>query len=112
MTLATLAAMALARDGLGLEGGALVTVSFLTLALAQIWHTFNMADPGQSPIVNDVPRNPYVWAAVLVCLALIGVACYVPPWPRCSSSRRLMRGPGPSCWRRACPPWSSEGLSR
>jgi P-type Ca2+ transporter type 2C len=79
MTLATLVAMALARDGLGLEGGAVVTVSFLTLALAQIWHTFNMADPGQPLIVNDVTRNPYVWGAVLVCLALIGVACYVPP---------------------------------
>ena len=79
MTLATLVAMALARDGFGLEGGAVVTVSFLTLALAQIWHTFNMADAGQPLIVNDVTRNPYVWGAVLVCLALIGVACYVPP---------------------------------
>jgi Ca2+-transporting ATPase len=79
MTLATLAAMTLARDGFGLEGGAIVTVSFLTLALAQIWHTFNMADAGQPRLVNDVTRNPYVWGAVLVCLALIGVACYVPP---------------------------------
>jgi Ca2+-transporting ATPase len=79
MTLATLAAMALARDGFGLEGGAVVTVSFLTLALAQIWHTFNMADPVQPLVVNDVTRNPYVWGAVLVCLVLIGIACYVPP---------------------------------
>jgi Ca2+-transporting ATPase len=79
MTLATLAAMALARDGFGLDGGAIVTVSFLTLALAQIWHTFNMVDPGQPLIVNDVTRNPYVWGAVLVCLVLIGIACYVPP---------------------------------
>jgi Ca2+-transporting ATPase len=78
MTLATLAAMALARDGIGLEGGAVVTVSFLTLALAQIWHTFNMADPGPPLLVNDVTRNPYVWGAVIVCLALIGAACYVP----------------------------------
>jgi Ca2+-transporting ATPase len=79
MTLATLAAMALARDGLGLGDDAVVTVSFLTLALAQIWHTFNMADPGQPLIVNDVARNPYVWGAVLICLALIGIACYVRP---------------------------------
>jgi Ca2+-transporting ATPase len=79
MTLATLVAMALARDGFGLEGGAVVTVSFLTLALAQIWHTFNMTDPGQPLLVNDVTRNPYVWGAVLVCLTLIGVACYLPP---------------------------------
>jgi Ca2+-transporting ATPase len=79
MTLATLAAMVLARDGLGLGGGAVVTVSFLTLALAQIWHVLNMADPGQPLLRNDVTRNPYVWGAVLVCLGLIGIACYLPP---------------------------------
>ncbi len=80
MTLATLAAMALARDGLALDAGAVVTVSFLTLALAQIWHTFNMADPGQPLLVNDVTRNPYVWGAVLLCVGLIAVACHVPPF--------------------------------
>jgi P-type Ca2+ transporter type 2C len=79
MMLATLAAMVLARDGLGLDGGAVVTLSFLTLALAQIWHVFNMADRGQPLLVNDVTRNPYVWGAVLLCLALIAVACYAPP---------------------------------
>ena len=51
----------------------------LTLALAQIWHVFNMADLSQPTFVNDVSRNPYVWGAVLVCLALIAVACYVTP---------------------------------
>jgi Ca2+-transporting ATPase len=79
MTVATLAAMALARNGVGLEGNAVVTVAFLTLALAQIWHVFNMADPDQPSFVNDVTRNPYVWGAVLVCLGLIAAACYVPP---------------------------------
>jgi Ca2+-transporting ATPase len=79
MMLATLTAMVLARDVMTLEGGAIVTVSFLTLAMAQIWHVFNMADPGQPLLVNDVTRNPYVWGAVLVCLGLIAAACYVPP---------------------------------
>jgi Ca2+-transporting ATPase len=78
MTVATLAAMALARH-LGLDGGTIVTVSFLTLALTQVWHTFNMADPGQPAFVNDTTRNPYVWGAVLICLVLIGLACYLPP---------------------------------
>jgi Ca2+-transporting ATPase len=83
MTVAALAATALARDGMGLGGNAVVTVAFLTLALAQIWHVFNMADnvtdSGQPPLVNDVTRNPYVWAAVLFCLGLIAAACYLPP---------------------------------
>jgi Ca2+-transporting ATPase len=38
-----------------------------------------MGDPGQPLLVNDVTRNPYVWGAVLLCLALIAVACYLPP---------------------------------
>ena len=79
MMLATLTAMVLARDVMTLEGSAIVTVSFLTLAMAQIWHVFNMADPGQPLLVNDVTRNPYVWGAVLACLGLIAAACYVPP---------------------------------
>jgi Ca2+-transporting ATPase len=83
MTLATLAAMVaaimLARDGTALDGTTIVTVSFSTLALAQLWHAFNMAEPGQPLLVNDVTSNPYVWGAVLVCLGLIAAACYVPP---------------------------------
>jgi Ca2+-transporting ATPase len=79
MTVATLAAMAIAANGMGLEAHAVVTVSFLTLALAQIWHVFNMTEPGQRAIRNDVTRNPYVWGAILICLALIALACYLPP---------------------------------
>jgi Ca2+-transporting ATPase len=78
MMLATLAAMAFGRDWMGLDAGSVVTISFLTLALAQIWHTFNMADLGQEPLVNDATRNPYVWAAVLVCVGLLALACYLP----------------------------------
>jgi Ca2+-transporting ATPase len=79
MMLATLTAMVVARDVLALEGTAIVTVSFLTLAMAQIWHVFNMANPGQPLFVNDVTRNPYVWGAALVCVGLIAAACNVPP---------------------------------
>jgi Ca2+-transporting ATPase len=76
---ATLAAMSIARDRLGLDAGNIVTVSFLTLALAQVWHVFNMTDPGQPLLVNDVTRNPYVWGAVALCIGLVAAACYVPP---------------------------------
>jgi Ca2+-transporting ATPase len=79
MMVATLAAMSIARDRLGLDAGNIVTVSFLTLALAQVWHVFNMTDPGQPLLVNDVTRNPYVWGAVALCIGLVAAACYVPP---------------------------------
>ncbi len=42
---AVLAALFWATQGLGLEGEAAVTVSFLTLAFGQLWHVFNMRQP-------------------------------------------------------------------
>ncbi|WP_372837320.1 cation-translocating P-type ATPase, partial [Puniceibacterium confluentis] len=42
---ATLAAFLVAQTSLGMTPDEAVTVSFLTLALAQLWHVFNMRDP-------------------------------------------------------------------
>jgi P-type Ca2+ transporter type 2C len=68
---ATLAALIIARDGLGLRGTEAVTVSFLTLALAQLWHVLNMRDPRSPMIVNEVTCNPFVWAALALSLVII-----------------------------------------
>ena len=78
ITLATLAALLLGRGVLGLDGDALVTVSFLTLALAQLWHVFNMRDPRSGLVVNAVTRNRYVWLAVAFCVSLVLLVTYVP----------------------------------
>ena len=64
--------------GLGLEGEAAVTVSFLTLAFGQLWHVFNMRQPESGVFSNEVPRNRYVWAAVGVCVLLLFGAVYIP----------------------------------
>ncbi|MGE3529641.1 MAG: cation-translocating P-type ATPase [Methyloceanibacter sp.] len=79
LTGATLAALAIGRYRLGLEGEALVTVSFLTLAFAQLWHVFNMRGEGSGRFRNAVTGNPYVWMAVALCVALLLIAIYVPP---------------------------------
>ncbi len=50
----------------------------MTLALAQLWHVFNLSAPGENFLRNDITRNRYVWAAVGLCLALILVAVCVP----------------------------------
>jgi len=55
-----------------------VTLSFLSLALAQLWHVFNMRDRGTHLIRNDITRNLYVWGALVLCVALLLVAVYVP----------------------------------
>jgi Ca2+-transporting ATPase len=79
LTAATLTAVLSAVWWLGLPASDAVTVSFVTLALGQLWHVFNMRDRGSSPVVNEITRNPYVWAALALCIGLVAVAVYAPP---------------------------------
>jgi Ca2+-transporting ATPase len=63
---------------LGLTGDGLVSVTFLTLAFARMWHTFNMRTADSGFFVNDVTRNPFAWGAVVLCIGLLAAAVYVP----------------------------------
>jgi Ca2+-transporting ATPase len=56
-----------------------VTLSFLTLAFAQLWHVFNMREEGTNLLRNEVTENPFVWAALVLCVVLILAAVYIPP---------------------------------
>jgi Ca2+-transporting ATPase len=78
MTAATFGGLAVAEFGLGLERGSVVTVTFLTLAFAQLWQMFNMRASGSQIIRNEVTRNPWVWAALLLCTALLVGPAYLP----------------------------------
>jgi Ca2+-transporting ATPase len=78
LTLATFGALALARFGLGMDEQATVTVTFLTLAFSQLWHAFNMRHQRSGLIDNEVSRNPWIWAALALCAAILLVAAYVP----------------------------------
>jgi Ca2+-transporting ATPase len=55
-----------------------VTVSFLTLAFARLWHVFNMRDSFSNIISNEITKNPFVWGAILLCVVLISAAIFVP----------------------------------
>jgi Ca2+-transporting ATPase len=55
-----------------------VTVSFLTLALAQLWHVFNMRNPGSAFFRNEITQNRFVWAALALCVGLLLLAVYLP----------------------------------
>eukprot|EP01022_Parablepharisma_sp_SALTPOND_P016257 TRINITY_DN23573_c0_g2_i1.p3 TRINITY_DN23573_c0_g2~~TRINITY_DN23573_c0_g2_i1.p3 ORF type:complete len:934 (-),score=315.77 TRINITY_DN23573_c0_g2_i1:7988-10789(-) len=54
------------------------TVAFLTLAFARTWHTFNMRDTGSNFFFNGVTTNPYVWGAIVIVLAMLSAAIYLP----------------------------------
>ncbi|HVZ45608.1 MAG TPA: cation-transporting P-type ATPase [Ramlibacter sp.] len=73
-TFAALAAMHFA----GASRAESVTVTFLTLALAQLWHVFDMRQARSGLFVNEVTRNPWVWAAVVSCALLVIAPPYFP----------------------------------
>jgi Ca2+-transporting ATPase len=73
-----LLAFGLAFKMLDMNQDRAVTVSFLTLAFAQLWHIFNMRARGTPLLKNDVTGNPYVWGALGLCVALLIFAVYLP----------------------------------
>ncbi len=73
-----LVAMTLAVTWFGFSSDDAVTVSFCTLALAQVWHVFNMREEMRRPVSNEITRNPWIWVAIAICLALLVAATYVP----------------------------------
>ncbi len=79
MAAGTFAALALARFWLESDSRSVVTVTFLTLAFAQLWHVFNMRSARSDLLNNEVIRNPFVWGALILCSVLLAVAVYFPP---------------------------------
>jgi Ca2+-transporting ATPase len=79
MTVVVLTALWLGLSVLGLSQGQAVTMSFMTLALAQLWHVFNMRDAFSGVWSNEITRNRWVWGAVVLCLVLLALAVLIPP---------------------------------
>ena len=93
IALAVLAALALAvASGMGEERA--TTVAFLTLALAQLWHVFDMRHPESPWLRNEVTRNPWIWAALAGCVGLLLAAVHLHPVARLLS----LSAPGPRGW--------------
>lgn len=78
ITGSVLGSLFIALDYLMLPDREAVTISFLTLALAQLWHVFNMRGENSGFLVNTITRNPYVWAAIVICIGLLMGALYIP----------------------------------
>lgn len=74
----TLSSMGLAIFALDLHGDTVTTMCFYTLALAQLWHVFNMRNWRDGMIFNQITRNKYVWLAIALCLIILAVAALQP----------------------------------
>ena len=94
MAVATLGAMAAAIAWFGFDVQHGITVAFSTLALAQMWHVFNMRGDLGRVIDNEITRNPWIWLALGLCLVLILTAIYLPVL----SDVLRLRDPGLEGW--------------
>lgn len=78
ISLSVLGSLAIALRVLHLEGNDAITISFLTLAFAQLWHVMNMRSRKSRLFWNEVVRNRFVWMALVLCVALLLAAVYLP----------------------------------
>lgn len=78
ISFAVLGAMSIAVFYLQFDTTRAVTVSFCTLALAQLWHVFNMRDNVRDVFNNEITRNVWIWVSIALCLTLIFTAIYTP----------------------------------
>lgn len=78
ITLAVLGALGVAMNWMEMPNEQAVTVSFLTLAFAQLWHVFDMRDVDTGLLRNEITGNPYVWGALALCTVLLILAVYLP----------------------------------
>jgi Ca2+-transporting ATPase len=54
-------------------------ITFFSLALAQLWHVFNLSSYKTSFIRNEITRNAFVWYALLLCIIIMAVFYIVAP---------------------------------
>ena len=77
--LPVLGVFALALTVWGMPTEQAVTISFLSVAFARLWHVFNMRDKESGIFRNQVTTNPLVWGALGLCVLLLLLAVFLPP---------------------------------
>jgi Ca2+-transporting ATPase len=73
-----LAALATGLLVLDLPKPAAVTLSFVTLGLAKLWFVYNLRDRQSHWLRNSICTNKWIWAAEVLCIALLLAAVYMP----------------------------------
>ncbi len=97
LTVSTFGALAATR-WLDLDARQSVTVTFLTLAFAQLWHAFNMRHVRSGIVVNEVTRNGWLWGALALCAGLLATPPYLPPVADLLQLARPLPTCGRSSW--------------
>lgn len=79
ITFSVLGSFLLALLVIGFDVNKSITIAFVTLALAQLWHVFNIRNKKTKFLKNEITLNKYVWIALIVCIILILLAVYLAP---------------------------------
>lgn len=77
----TLLGFAIGMNWYGTEGAGLdhaMTITFMTLALAQTFHAFNARSQMESALNKRLFSNRWLWGAIVMCVMLQIAAVYVP----------------------------------
>lgn len=54
-------------------------ITFFSLALSQLWHVLNLSSRKISFIKNEITHNKFIWAALLLCMAIMAVFYFISP---------------------------------
>ena len=79
ITLSVIAAFIYCNYYLKLSAPVCNNVVFLVLALAQIFHVFNLISPENFFVENGVFNNRYIWYGTFTCLLIIVVTYFISP---------------------------------
>lgn len=75
---AALGAFAIALALLDIDNERAVTIGFLTFGFTRLWHVFNMRSADSPVFINEITVTPFVWIAVILGVALLCAAVYIP----------------------------------
>jgi Ca2+-transporting ATPase len=78
ITLAVLGITVYAHFGLQLSPMEINNMAFYTLVVGQLLNIFNMPLRKSSFFFNEVSKNPWVWAALLLCTLIVLLSNLIP----------------------------------
>ena len=78
MTFSVISAVVYCREFIIQDHKILNNVAFITLALAQLFHVFNMSSSKSKFLINEITTNHFVWYAIVISLGLMALVYAVP----------------------------------
>lgn len=79
ITLSIFSVFIYCHDYLQLDTTYCNNIVFISLALAQLWHVFNLPSAEVSFFKNEVTKSKYIWWAVIACLAIMIITYFIVP---------------------------------